>query len=116
MTDRELLELAAKAAGCGPSHYEDGSWLEVRYGYTVALWFDERDGYWNPLECDGDAFRLAVDLGLLVCAYDDESWAQWYIKPYGRWITTKEARGEDPYAATRRAIVRCAAKIGKGMP
>lgn len=117
MTDREMLELAAKAAAYGPSHYEDGSWLEVRYGYTAALFFKSgHDDYWNALESSIDAFRLAVDLGLLVGAHDDESWAQWYIKPDGGWITIKEAHGEDPYAATRRAIVRAAAEIGRGIP
>lgn len=104
MTDRELLELAAKAAGYGELRVLDDSSIIVHCRR------------WNPLADDGDALRLAVDLGLLVGAHDDESWAQWYIKPDGGWITIKEARGEYPYAATRRAIVRCAAEIGKGMP
>ena len=51
MTDRELLEAAAKAAGM--NH----------------LWVDEIDSVspeWNPLEDDGDAMRLAVGLNLAV--------------------------------------------------
>jgi hypothetical protein len=50
MTDRELLEQAAKAAGAErlKGTYENGWWLD--------------DGWWNPLTDDGDALRLAVKL------------------------------------------------------
>ena len=119
MTDRELLELAAKAAGYGPSHYEDGSWLELRYGYAVALWSDERDGYWNPLESDGDAFRLAVKLGLDLFRSEQDIEAIAGLPPYAsmkRDVPAPfgiELLGDDAYAATRRAIVRCAAEIGR---
>ena len=86
MTDRELLELAAKAVG---KRYVDGeSWDE--------------DAGWNPLTDDGDALRLAVKLSLL--CDDDVQYA-----PVNVW------EGQDPYAATRRAIVRAAAEIGRGM-
>jgi hypothetical protein len=48
-TDRELLELAAKAAGI------DGFWSE---GY---LSFIKRSGgSWSPLDDDGDALRLRL--------------------------------------------------------
>jgi hypothetical protein len=95
MTDRELLELAAKAAG-----------LEVVTPTMLTY------GQWNPLTDDGDALRLAVKLrmnvfhaGIRVFALDEEG-------------DIEEAEGHelDPYAATRRAIVRAAAEIGKAMP
>jgi hypothetical protein len=62
--DRELLELAAKAAGFENPHWEDGPWLEARYGLKCAIWSDSFDGYWNPLEDDGDALRLAAALNI----------------------------------------------------
>lgn len=55
MNDRELLELAAKAAGIETrpqyASMENGYGLNVKPGY-----------YWNPLTDDGDALRLAVKL------------------------------------------------------
>ena len=53
-TDRELLELAAKAAG-----YE----YAKHGGYIVV---DGIPGNWNPLTDDGDALRLAVKLRLSI--------------------------------------------------
>ena len=106
MTDQELLELAAKAAGIeinkSPSRL-----LLARFGVTG--WVE-----WNPLTDDGDALRLAVklemDLELTKDQLDDRSvWV--YL---GRYVLTEGCRN-DPYAATRRAIVRAAAEIGKTM-
>ena len=57
MTDRELLEFAAKAAGIEgewtnpmPSAVGNGT---IRTGIGGSLW--------NPLTDDGDALRLAID-------------------------------------------------------
>ena len=60
MTDRELLQLAAKAAGIP---------LQLSLGSTERNWafFVANGGPcapWNPLTDDGDAFRLAVRLRL----------------------------------------------------
>ena len=63
-TDRELLELAAKAAGWQRVEFEDmRGWGEVRHGFSEALWIPELDRYWNALADDGDALRLAVKTG-----------------------------------------------------
>ena len=51
MTDREMLEAAARAAGQERSVAGD-------------LWSNARGMPWNPLTDDGDALRLAVQLGL----------------------------------------------------
>jgi len=57
MTDRELLEMAAKAAGAEfEVSDEDGVYLHQPIGGVA--------GFWNPLTDDGDAFRLAVKLGI----------------------------------------------------
>lgn len=94
--DREMLEMAAKAAGlrvwesCGQMFVDpppnDGKVSGVS---------------WNPLKDDGDALRLVVRLKQL----------NLWTKPYtghalDGWAT-------DPYAATRRAIVKAAAAAGR---
>ncbi|RPZ37433.1 hypothetical protein IPC563_05335 [Pseudomonas aeruginosa] len=128
MNDRELLELAARAAGIPDAlyldcvaqdmyHPRDGeAGIEVNHRDTrwscLAI-----DGVWNPLTDDGDALRLAVKLGLTVDIDLDESWTEIY---YTAEYQDKEIReghggGTDPYGATRLAIVRAAAEIGKSM-
>jgi hypothetical protein len=61
---------------------------------------------------DGDALRLAVKLRLDVCrpTATHEGVCVW-VDHMSDFI--EEAKGDDPYAATRRAIVRAAAEIGK---
>ncbi|HJP70031.1 MAG TPA: hypothetical protein VJ846_14135 [Sphingomicrobium sp.] len=122
MTDREMLELAAKAIGCDGAKFEDGEWLELRYGYKVAMWHDDFDSYWNPLESNANAFALAVKLGLDLLRTEQDIEAIAGLPPYapmGRDVPAPfgiELLGDDAYAATRRAITRAAAEIGKGMP
>lgn len=62
MTDKELLELAAKAAGYEFAWYCEGP-NNPRGTPNVPFANGHR---WNPLTDDGDAFRLAVRLGMLV--------------------------------------------------
>jgi len=107
MTDKKLLELAAKAAGIDVRCISNGEQDEQFSFYTQPdqLW-------WNPLEDDGDALRLAVKLGLDIFCRP----AQW--SECGRIGTAGHRelyKGDDPYAATRRAIVRAAAEIGRKM-
>ena len=97
MTDRELLEYAAKAAGISSDRFHDryDQWDKDHAPVLVRR-------AWNPRTDDGDALRLAVKLNIdagkpgMRLRIDWRSW-------------------EDPYAATRRAIVRAAAEIGKAM-
>jgi len=109
MSDRELLELAAKAAGT-----EIFQWVGRDAGQETATVMPY-GLEWNPLTDDGDALRLAVKLGLKVSVGYDiglvfcrlaESAAHEVWEPLGK---------NDPYTATRRAIVRAAAEIGKQM-
>lgn len=105
-TDRELLALAARAAGieivnCTCS-YED--W-PFKYAEGQA-----RRGHWNPLIHDGDALRLAVDLRMDLNINDDACDA------FHSDGCVSEVGGESTRHVVRRAIVRAAASIGEAMP
>ena len=105
MNDNRLLELAAKAAG-SISSGPDG------------FWNFESDGWWNPLTDDGDAMRLAIKLRIDF-QFDGEKVEAWFVAPRPGWDngavwSWSEPLGDDPYAATRRAIVLAAANIGAG--
>jgi hypothetical protein len=115
MTDRELLELAAKAAGIVLLWHE-------RWG----CWYDHskrNEGKdfveWNPLTDDGDALRLAVKCGidiLIQPTIENDGMGNTTAYPSLEENTRVcETHNDDPYAATRRAIVRAAAEIGKEM-
>jgi hypothetical protein len=112
MTDRELLELAAKAAGIewyGMAGDDNDSCAYFDIGPDEVV-------KWNPLRDDGDALRLAVRLGLNVCA-DIVIGAVGVIDPMNN--KTAMTLGADPCATTRRAIVIAAAEIGRrlaGLP
>ena len=107
MTDRELLELAAKAAGLmADGWHRDGGLAVWMSGQESKNWFN-----WNPLTDDGDALRLAVKLGLNIMQQPD--CAEPWVDICGPDVEADELYGTDPYAATRRAIVRAAAEIGR---
>ena len=112
MTDRELLELAAKAAGI------NGIWNVGTNGYFEGIGIYDEHGYmgviWNPLTDNGDALRLVVKLQLQILPMGKEILVTEY-QNNDDGEDTYEPFGNDPYAATRRAIVRAAAEIGKGM-
>ena len=108
-TDRELLEMAAKA-------YADPNISQDSENFIRLIGRDENFGcdvmvQWNPLTNDGDALRLAVKLSIdmsfnfenAVFVYADEV------------METLDRNGNDLCAATRRAIVRAAAEIGRQM-
>ena len=66
---------------------------------------------WNPLTDDGDALRLVVKLKLDIEIYSTST----HVYDDTSEKSFEEEHNGDPYAATRRAIVRAAAEIGKGM-
>ena len=106
-TDRELLELAAKAAGA------DFEYDPMTGAIEVLSEIGGVSGIWNPLTDDGDALRLAVKLCLTVdilpWASDARPW-----KTFGNGDDgVRHEEYADPSAATRRAIVRAAAAIGE---
>lgn len=119
-TDRELLELAAKAVNFDTGHSWNALRLEMDPPVTAMVVHDASGNLvstgWNPLENDGDALRLAVRLDLHVQCDFKEDEAKVYV--YGGWVGNEieEEPGElDKFGATRRAIVRAAAEIGRAM-
>ena len=96
MTDRELLEWAAKAAGLQNAKPAMGCGIVHGGGM-----------YWNPLADDGQALRLAVALGLVVDCSRPSAGPPFYSHLHA------EIAMKDRDAATRRAIVRAAAEIGR---
>lgn len=117
MNDHELLQFAAKAAGyqvidedwtvCGID--DDGNAVYALRVANGALWFA-----WNPLEDDGDALRLAVKLKMIIDVTDAPSVDVAY-KHNGDYKVVTDDIG-DASASVRRAIVLCAAEIGRRMP
>lgn len=102
MTDRKLLEAAAKAAG-GIRPDLDCQWN------GSGLWFSGNgEGVlWNPLTDDGDALRLAVKLRMNVF----HAAIKVYALDEDGGIEVEQGHENDPIAATRRAIVRAAAAM-----
>jgi len=102
MTDREMLKLAAKAAGYPIAPHPNQKLFP-------SLAFVLGNSNWNPLTDDGDALRLAVKLEIGI----------WFGANYvicgGVQEPTVNNAG-NPYAAVRRAIVRAAAEIGMAKP
>lgn len=102
-SDRELLELAAKAAGY------DGTFVGDRFYFVTG---DYLANNWRPLDDDGDALRLAVKLELDLFIGAGGCEVEFNLR---RPSILQETKDNDPYAATRRAIVRAAAEIGRNM-
>lgn len=114
MTDRDLLELAAKAAGIELWHedvFKNGLTRKVSQSGILC---------WNPLIDDGDALRLFTtlpfrelyvsEIGVTVSWRRDGSVHRVKCDEYA------SEHGGDLNAATRCAIVRAAAEFGKAMP
>jgi hypothetical protein len=118
MTDRELLEAAAKAAGyIVQEHVACDTWAYGAWVYEAGSAVD-KDGepklfLWRPRDDDGDALRLAVKLRITPHIDASMTEAEWAVSKVGRGGFQSELHLDDPYAATRRAIVRAAAEIGR---
>ena len=111
-TDKELLGLAAKAARYKLEILEGRLCIKHGDSSCTPMWSP-----WNPLQFDGDALRLANKLQLCIqigrldgavvveCANNSSIYE---VENY--------RAGETSNNATRRAITRAAAEIGKEMP
>lgn len=105
-TDRELLELAAKAAGHELVPWDNELGFVIRSG----IGFPQ---YWNPITEDGDALRLAVKLEIDIAFFAGSVTAREHL---ASWSMTVQHDNQNVYIATRRAIVHVAAEIGRSMP
>ena len=117
MNDRELLEMAAKAAGFVAEWRE---WTTGRVAEFKTIKYTKHEGHWvngvpwNPLTYDGDALRLAVRLGMNLST-----------NLHHRFVTVNDEQEFydeakfggvcDPDGVMRRTIVRAAAEIGRQM-
>lgn len=109
MNDREILELAARAAGYQFSYsYRSLSSPAV----PVILAETGRWRKWDPRHDDGDALRLAVKLRFDISVEREIQVSWWQGESLD---TVTWPLGDDPCAAARYAIVRAAAEIGKSM-
>lgn len=106
MKDKDLLELAAKASDL------HGEWSKTIGGWDCLITPGCQP--WQPLHDDGDALRLAVELGLEILTMPYNGGYSTVTQMFG--VQVVEPHKDDAYAATRRAIVRAAAEIGKAMP
>lgn len=125
MTDKELLERAAMAAGMEVG-FESGQWFWCEHGPRGTGMYQASSGYthWNPLTDDGDALRLAVKLGIALHHDDADSVmagllrqqrVPFTIDGFGSWFWKECLRDNsgDRSAATRRAITRAAAAMAQ---
>lgn len=109
MNDRELLELAAKAADLTVRYVGDG----IPGGSGGSFYLEPSQLWWNPLEDDGDAMRLAVKLCLMLNVGTEATFANDKVNGETVHWAREQHADSDPYAATRRAIVRAAVEVGK---
>lgn len=116
--DRELLELAAKAAGI------ELKWMTIVNGPQAGEVFCSN---WHPLTDDGDALRLAVKLQINVNNEHVSAGAAYCTRGENEVFPIASSGMEchgpaadhvipEDYAATRRAIFLAAAAIGQAMP
>ena len=115
MSDRERLELAAKAAGIVGEYYKgnlNDEWVEG----IIYIREDGQQCVWNPLTDGGDALWLSVKLELDIYHSCISVRAIHRNNDAGAGVRCKGKHPQmDPYTATRRAIVRAAAEIGRNM-
>lgn len=117
MTDRELLEKAAKAAGmhvlCIDGAMRDCTGSHPSMNVYVAK-------FWNPLTDDGDALRLfcsmpwlAIETSDLAATVRERGNPDEPSRVYLMWTEWLDKHKGDLSAATRRAIVRAAASMAE---
>lgn len=108
--DKELLELAAKAAGvdgvyCKTHDWNDNSWDGIGYqNYHYLSW-------WNPLRSKSNCLQMEIDLKFAAIEFDDETDTWVVCKKIGKY----EYRGIASHKDRQRASTMAAAKIGRSM-
>ncbi len=112
--DRALIEAAAAAAGMTIDAAKQVERDAAIGADKAGLWLRNGTTWWNPLESDGDALRLAVGLGLRVEPLPHGCSVMW---PSGKGMRVETVLnrviGADSDASTRRAITVAAASMAK---
>ena len=115
MSNRELLEMAAKAARL------NAFWNETRNCMELFTEEDHRYiGDWRPDSDDGESLRLAVRLNMSVEANIDSIYCVSIdadtMALSGTDSDCPEEFSEAKMGVVRLAVLRCAASIGRQMP
>lgn len=115
MSDRELIQAAARAAGYAVHALRQAE-RDRDYPEQIGLWIPDESTCWNPLIDSGHALRLAVKLNLAIFPDDYPKAEKPYVlveasDPGQRPTHASEFHGADQFAATRRAITRAAAAL-----
>lgn len=113
MSNRELLELAAKAAGYDVVWNEH--WQCFQHRNPSPDKFGNVRHPWVPLDDDGDTLRLANKLRMRIEHHICHPYVAVFAGVDFDKVKAEEPEGDDVDAATRRSIVRAAAEIGRGM-
>lgn len=102
MSDRELIEMAAKAMGISNPVAQSWPGMEVRYGFSCAVWDENYGDYFYPIGMNSDAFRLLVSI-----------WSK--IKdPRVKFEIHQALESGDP-SRVRELVTSTAAEIGRAM-
>lgn len=110
LSDRALLELAAKAAGLKIYAARQAERDAAIDPATASLWLTSGHTGWNPRTNNSDALSLAVKLNMAISIHDHHCMAcaqTGTMQTVSKHGTTAES--------TRRAIVLAAADVGMAM-
>jgi hypothetical protein len=106
--DRELLELAARAIGAVRFEEVEGEqWVNLHFADGSVVYG------WNPLVHSDDTLNLAVSISACVVVDNDMRWCGVHLNGNRGKYDLVEQFENDAAAATRRAVTRAAAEIGK---
>ncbi len=116
MTEREMLEAAARAMGWkDPEVHDMRGWGEVRYGLSEAVFAEEYGEYWNPRVSGEDSQMLAAFLRISVEHSPADEKRPWVCASVSTNIGSTQQFMEDVPDESQRAdrmrlaILRCAA-------
>lgn len=114
MEDRELLEFSAKALSLNVewrNNPDEGGTENLAHVIDGVFQY-----WWAPLDDDGDAFRMSVDLQISILSNIIRYEASTISLTLAGIFIQEDMIKQRPSIAARRAIVRAAAEIGKAMP
>lgn len=121
-TDRELLDLAAKAAGIqiDLTYTDKFQPASLPDGYVVIINGSGGHSFWSPIKDSGDALELAVTLRFTVDTPAKHFRAHVQSQDRQKGVMANSGQDgldvSDPLADTRLAITCAAAEVGKAMP